>query len=283
MRNHSIQASRSQHRQHTDVPLGTSADVPSMTATPSPTQGLLGSILLAAVFALPAYAAPGQKPDFTGAWRLDDRNSDTIDTLTAAMRQEAHSEQQAALPQNSATGGTGMPASGVGNGSGHHGGGMGGHGGGVGNAGGMGGGGMGGRDGGHGRHGSGDTSVGKKPGSDKDPIATATYPMPPMLKVDSVLLVQQDDKTFQVRLNDGSQLTGKLDGQPRQSLSGNAMVRGHMENGQLNVSVQYADGMQLEQTWAMSPDGQQMIVTGAWKVPTLEQPVTFKRTYVGLH
>lgn len=150
------------------------------------------------------------------------------------------------------------------------GGGMGGHGGGAGG-------------GGHGHHGGDDSSAGKKPDTDKDPIATATYPMPPMLKVDSVLLMQQDDKTFQVRLNDGSQLTGKLDGQARQSLSGNAMVRGHVENGQLHVSVQYADGTQLEQTWALSPDGQQMIVTGAWKVPTLQQPVTFKRTYVGLH
>lgn len=252
-----------------------------MTATPSPAPRLLGSILLAAVFALPAYAAPGQKPDFTGAWQLDDRNSDTIDTLTAAMRNEARHEQQASPPQNPGAGSPGPTTGGAGNGGSHRGG-MGSHGGGMG-GGGMGGhgGGMGG--GGHGRHGGGDSSTGKKSDADKDPIATATYPMPPMLKVDSVLLVQQDDKTFQVRLNDGSQLTGKLDGQPRQSLSGSAMVRGHMENGQLNVSVQYADGMQLEQTWAMSPDGQQMIVTGAWKVPTLEQPVTFKRTYVGLH
>ncbi|WP_172461732.1 hypothetical protein [Dyella jiangningensis] len=253
-----------------------------MIATPSPIQRLLGSILLATLYTLPGHAAPTQKPDFTGAWRLDDRNSDTTDTLTTAMRNEARHEQQASLPQNPGAGSPGAPAGGAGNGGGHRGGGMGGHGGGMG-GGGMGGhgGGMGG--GGHGHHGGGDSSTGKKQDADKDPIATATYPMPPMLKVDSVLLVQQDDKTFQVRLNDGSQLTGKLDGQPRQSLSGNAMVRGHMENGQLHVSVQYADGMQLEQTWAMSPDGQQMVVTGAWKVPTLEQPVTFKRTYVGLH
>ncbi|WP_201314043.1 hypothetical protein [Dyella sp. EPa41] len=252
-----------------------------MTATPSPTQRLLGSIFLATLLVLHAHAAPVQKPDFSGAWRLDDRNSDTTDTLTAAMRTEARNEQQASLPQNANATSAGAPA-GAGAGGGRHGGGMGGHGGGMG-GGGMGGhgGGMGG--GGHGRHGDSGTGTAKKPDTDKDPIATATYPMPPMLKLDSVLLVQQDDKTFQVRLNDGSQLTGKLDGQARQSLSGNAMVRGHVENGQLRVSVQYADGMQLEQTWALSPDGQQMVVTGAWKIPALEQPVTFKRTYVGLH
>lgn len=276
MRDRKIQGSFSQHRQHMDVPLGASTDAPSMTATPTHAQRLLGSIFLTALVALPAYATPAQKPDFSGAWRLDDRNSDTTDTLTAAMRNEARHEQQASLPQSPGTGSPGSTTGGAGNGGGHrggmgsHGGGMGGHGGGMGG-------------GGHGRHGGGDSSTGKKSDADKDPIATATYPMPPMLKVDSVLLVQQDDKTFQVRLNDGSQLTGKLDGQPRQSLSGNAMVRGHMENGQLRVSVQYADGMQLEQTWALSPDGQQMVVTGAWKIPALDQPVTFKRTYVGLH
>ncbi|WP_165418513.1 hypothetical protein [Dyella amyloliquefaciens] len=259
-----------------------------MIATPSLKRWLLGPALLAALLALPAFAAPAQKPDFTGAWRLDDRNSDSADSLTAAMRNEARNEQQAALPQNQTASGSGSSPGGAGNGGGHHGGGMGGggmggHGGGAG-GGGMGGGGMGGHGGGgHGHHGGDDSSTSKKPDTDKDPIATATYPMPPMLKVDSVLLMQQDDKTFQVRLNDGSQLTGKLDGQARQSLSGNAMVRGHVENGQLHVSVQYADGTQLEQTWALSPDGQQMVVTGAWKVPTLQQPVTFKRTYVGLH
>lgn len=252
-----------------------------MTATPSLARQLPGFLLLATLLSLPVYAAPGQKADFTGAWRLDDRNSDTADSLTAAMRIEARNEQQAALPPNQGAGGNGS-APGGSNGGGRHGGGMGGHGGGMG-GGGMGGHGGGTGGGGHGHHGGDDSSAGKKSDSDKDPIATATYPMPPMLKVDSVLLMQQDDKTFQVRLNDGSQLTGKLDGQPRQSLSGNAMVRGHVENGQLHVSVQYADGTQLEQTWALSPDGQQMVVTGAWKVPTLQQPVTFKRTYVGLH
>jgi hypothetical protein len=61
------------------------------------------------------------------------------------------------------------------------------------------------------------------------------------------------------------------------------MVRGQIMSGQLVVNIRYADGTELDQTWAMSPDGQQMVVTGAWKVPTLEQPVGFKRTYVGLH
>jgi len=224
-------------------------------------------------------AQAAQNVDFSGAWRLDDRNSDSPDALTSAMRIEARRElasQQSSAPASSSS--SPAPAAG-GRGGGRHGGmgggGMGG--GGVGHGGGMG-------SGGHGRHGDNDGG-GSKPasGNDKDPIATATYPMPPTLKADSVLLVQQDDKTFQIRLNNGDQLTGKLDGVARQSLNGSAMVRGHVENGQLTVNIHYADGMQLDQTWAMTPDGQQMVVTGAWKVPTLEQAVTFKRTYVGLH
>ena len=226
-------------------------------------------------------ADAAQNVDFSGAWRLDDRNSDSADALTSAMRIEARKELASQQQPASASSSSSPAPAGGGRGGGHHGG-MGG--GGMG-GGGMGGGGMGhggGMGGGHGRHGD---DSGSKPasGGDKDPIATATYPMPPTLKSDSVLLVQQDDKTFQIRLNNGDQLTGKLDGVARQSLNGNAMVRGHMENGQLTVNIRYADGMQLDQTWAMTADGQQMIVTGAWKVPTLEQPVTFKRTYVGLH
>nr|WP_304487947.1 hypothetical protein [Dyella sp. ASV24] len=238
----------------------------------------LASAIAALLLAGTAVAA--QNTDFTGAWRLDDRNSDTSDALTAAMRVEARKElaSQQATPASSSSSAT--PAR-SGNGGGRHGG-MGGGGGGMG-GGGMGGhgggGGMGG--GGHGRHG--DNSGSKPTSSDKDPIATASYPMPPTLKADSVLLVQQDDKTFQIRLDNGDQLTGKLDGVARQTLNGNAMVRGHVDNGQLTVNIRYADGTQLDQTWAMTPGGAQMVVTGAWKVPTLEQPVTFKRTYVGLH
>lgn len=225
--------------------------------------GALVSLLIVGA----AHAA--QTPDFSGAWRLDDRNSDSPDALTNALRIEARKEQasQQMAPASSASSPT--PPAGS-HGGGRHGGGMGG--------GGMGGGGH----GGHGHHGDGGDS---KPASsgDKDPIATATYPMPPTLKTDAVLLVQQDEKTFQVRLNNGDQLTGKLDGVARQSLNGNAMVRGHIENGQLTVNIRYADGTQLDQTWTLTPNGQQMVVLGAWKIPTLDQPVTFKRTYVGLH
>ncbi|AIF49062.1 hypothetical protein [Dyella japonica] len=233
--------------------------------------GTLAALLLAGT------ASAAQTTDFTGAWRLDDRNSDSPDALTNAMRIEARKEQASQQPTPAASSSSPPPATASHGGGGHHGGMSGG---------GMGGGGMGrggGMGGGHGRHG--DNSSDSKPAgaSDKDPIATATYPMPPTLKSDAVLLVQQDDKTFQIRLNNGDQLTGKLDGVARQSLNGTAMVRGHMENGQLTVNIRYSDGSQLDQTWAMTPDGQQMVVVGAWKVPTLEQPVTFKRTYVGLH
>ncbi|MFC4527936.1 hypothetical protein ISN76_05785 [Dyella halodurans] len=241
------------------------------------------SLLIASV----ASAATPPATDFSGAWRLDDRNSDTADTLTTALRSEARKEQEAKQQQAPASASSSATPPGN-NGGGRHGGGGGmGHGGMGG--GGMGGGGMGGgtggggMGGGHGRHGGGDQPGTKSPAADKDPLATATFPMPPLLKVDSVLLVQQDPKTFQIHLNDGSQLTGKLDSQARQSLNGNAMVRGHVDAGRLMFSIEYADGTRLDQTWQLSADGQQMIVTGAWKVPTLEQPVTFKRTYVGLH
>ncbi|PXV58670.1 hypothetical protein SAMN04487785_104140 [Dyella jiangningensis] len=234
-------------------------------------RGLVAGTFASLLIAGTAIAAQGT--DFSGAWRLDDRSSDTPDALTAAMRVEARKElaAQQATPASSSS--SAAPASnnhGGGRHGGMGGGGMGGHGGGMGG-------------GGRGRHG-GDSGDGKPAnGSDKDPIATATYPMPPTLKTDTVLLVQQDDKTFQVRLNNGDQLTGKLDGVARQTLNGNAMVRGHMDNGQLTVNIRYADGTQLDQTWALTADGKQMVVTGAWKVPTLEQAVTFKRTYVGLH
>ena len=228
-------------------------------------------------------AATPPATDFSGAWRLDDRNSDTADTLTASLRTEARKEQEAKQQQAPASASSSSTPPGT-NGGGRHGGGGMGHGGmgggGMG-GGGMGGGGMGG--GGHGRHGGGDQPGNKSPSTDKDPLATATYPMPPMLKVDSVLLVQQDPKTFQIHLNDGSQLSGKLDSQARQSLNGNAMVRGHVDAGRLMFSIEYADGTRLDQTWQLSADGQQMIVSGEWKVPTLQEPVTFKRTYVGLH
>lgn len=237
---------------------------------------VVASLLLAGT------ALAAQNTDFSGAWRLDDRNSDSPDALTAAMRVEARKElaSQQTAPASSSSTATPSGSHGSGGRRGGAGGGGMGHGGGMG--GGMGGGGMGG--GGHGRHGGGDSPGGKPPNDgDKDPIATATYAMPPTLKTDSVLLVQQDDKTFQVRLNNGDQLTGKLDGVARQTLNGNAMVRGHIDNGQLTVDIRYADGTELSQSWVMTADGQQMIVTGAWKVPTLQQAVTFKRTYVGLH
>lgn len=236
----------------------------------------LGTALVLAAGA--AFAA--QTTDFSGAWRLDDRQSDNANGLTNAMRVEARKElaaRQQSAPASSSS--TSTPA-GAGHGGGHHGGGGGMGGGGMG--GGGHGGGMGG--GGHGGH-RGDSSGDAKPADagDKDPIATATYPMPPILAADSVLLVQQDAKTFLVHLSNGDQLTGKLDGVARQSLNGNAMVRGQIMSGQLVVNIRYADGTQLDQTWAMSADGRQMVVSGAWKVPTLEQPVGFTRTYVGLH
>lgn len=241
--------------------------------------------LIAGLLALSAHATPPQNADFSGAWRLDDRNSDSSASVTTAMRDEARKEQQANTqnPQDSASqaGSSGNQGNGGGHrggmgGGGGSGGGMGGHGGG------MGGGGMGGGSGGggHGRHGgNGNTaSTSNDKGSD-----AGNYPLPPTLDADSVLLVQQDAKTVEVHLGNGDRLTATLDGQTHQSLNGNAMVRGHIEAGRMDVAIQYADGTQLVQSWTLSPDGKQMVVTGNWKIPTLQQPVSFKRTYVGLH
>jgi hypothetical protein len=229
-------------------------------------------VLIAGLLALNAHAGAPPGADFSGAWRLDDRNSDNATTLAAALRDEAHKEQQASTQNTQGTTSPATGSSGSNAGGGHHGGA---------GAGGMGhGGGMGGSGGGHSRHGGGDTS--NKDNASKDGDA-GTYPLPPTLSADSVLLVQQDAKTVDVHLGNGDRLTATLDGQPHQSLNGNAMVRGHLEAGHMEVAIEYADGTQLVQNWAWSPDGQQLVVTGSWKLPTLQAPVSFRRTYVGLH
>lgn len=238
------------------------------TSMPPRSVAILKSCLGLAVFlmllgawpASTAHAQTAQPADYSGAWRLADRNSDSADAVTGLMRDAARKEVPPSTDSTPAT----TPSADHPQG-GHRGGGMG--------HGGMGG-------GGHGMHGG----KGGKSASTDDSSGESfhkDYPLPPLLKTDSVLLVQQDAKAIQLRLNDGQVLDVKLDGQTRQALNGNAMVSGRRDGGQLLISFRFADGSQLNQSWVMSPDGKQLTVSAEWRVLDL-QPANFKRSYVVL-
>lgn len=209
--------------------------------------------------------------NYGGAWRLDDGNSDSPDTVKRLLREAA---QGAAAPAPASS--TGAPAAAAHPGQGgRRGGGMGR---GMG-AGGMGGGGM----GGHGGHGGkGGRGGGETAKDDKGQDFRGDYPLPPILEHDNVLLVQQDAQSIQVRFADGPAMELRLDGQSRQSLAGNAMVSARPEPDGLHVAIQYADGSRLDERWVLAPDGKQLTVLGEWRVPGLAQPVGFRRGYVGL-
>jgi len=188
-------------------------------------------------------------PDFSGAWRLDDTNSDNEAAVTKLLQNESQSEQtandqqqaQAAAP--SATEHAGL----------------------------------------HGRRGGGGHKKDKDDKkTDDEPAKPREYPLPPVLKTDSVLLIQQDSKSVQVRLNSGETLNGRLDGQSQQSLNGAAIVRSHNEAGKLIMQFQFSDGSTLQQTWELSADKHRLTVSEQWKPFGLQQPVYFKRSYVGL-
>lgn len=228
-------------------------------------------MLLGCFCTIALFDAQAATPDLSGAWRLDDQHSDSTSTLTALLRTEARREQPAALPSNAPA-----AAPNSASGSGHYGGGMG-HGGGRG-GGGMGGG-SGGGHGGH--HGSGDGST-KTASSDQDPLAHAQFALPPLQQIDSVLLVQQQDGSIQIQLDNGEKLTVKLDGQARQSLNGDAMVQGHAFANGVRITIHFADGRQLDQEWVPSTDGRHLIISGQWKLPSLQQPVYFRRSYLAV-
>ncbi|MEO6799892.1 MAG: hypothetical protein ABI178_08145 [Rhodanobacter sp.] len=200
--------------------------------------------------------------DISGAWRLDDQNSDSADTLTTLLRAEARREQPAALP---ATAHAASPST-DNNGAGRHGSGMG----------------RGGMGGGHGHHHSDSGASSKKPGTDEDPLAHAQFALPPLLQMDSVLLVQEGAKSVQIQLDNGEQLDVRLDGQARQSLHGDAMVQGRANASGVRITILYADGRQLQQDWIRSPDGRQLSIHGAWKLPSMQQPVQFRRNYLAV-
>ncbi|WNL45990.1 hypothetical protein RKE25_21690 [Dyella sp. BiH032] len=203
---------------------------------------------------------------YGGAWRLDDGNSDSADTVKRLLREAG---QSAAAPAAASSTGASTPAARPGQG-GHRGGGMG--------RGGMGGGGMGGHGGRGGKGGRGGETAKDEKGED----FRGDYPLPPTLEHDNVLLVQQDTQSIQVRFADGSAMDVRLDGQSRQTLAGNAMVSARRESDGLHVSIQYADGSKLDQRWMLAPDGKQLTVLGEWRAPGMAQPVSFRRGYVGL-
>jgi len=233
---------------------------------------ILGAV---ALIASDLHADQAQAANYAGAWRLDDRNSDSADTLKGRLRD---AERGTAAPAAASSAST--PAQDAHGGGGHRGGGTGrGMGGGGMGGGGMGGGGR--MGGGHGGRG-GKTAATDTDKNDKAQDFRGDYALPPTLEQDNVLLVQQDAQSVQVRFANGQNMDVRLDGQRRQSLAGNAMVAGYREANGMRVSIQYADGSQLEQHWQLAPDGKQLTVLGEWKAPGMAQPVSFKRNYVGL-
>ncbi|BDU22702.1 hypothetical protein [Dyella sp. GSA-30] len=187
-------------------------------------------------------------PDFSGAWRLDDTNSDNEAAVTKLLQDESQSEQNASDQQAPAA--TPSPTEHAGL---------------------------------HGRRGGGGHKKDKDDKkADDEPAKPREYPLPPTLKTDSVLLIQQDSKSVQVRLNSGDTLNGRLDGQSQQSLNGAAIVRSHNEAGKLIMQFQFSDGSTLQQTWELSADKHRLTVSEQWKPFGLQQPVYFKRSYVGL-
>ena len=224
----------------------------------------------ATILATEPGTSPSQPADFSGAWRLDEPNSDTANTVTALLRHEAAHELP---PQTQTQTPAPTPAASSTQGSGSHG-----AGGGMGHGGGMGGGGMGGGGGGHGRHGGGKAAA----GTTTDSGSNVSYPLPSLLQIDSVLLVQQDQKTMQIRLDNGELLVTRLDGQARQSLNGDAMVRVQASGNGILITFEFADGSQLEQDWVRSANGHRLTVYGQWKIPALKQPISFKRSYVSV-
>jgi hypothetical protein len=229
-----------------------------------PASLLIGASLLLAAPHTPAQQAPAPS-DFSGLWRIDDQASDSLAQVTTSLRMELRREQSPSVaPASSSSSGT-TPQ--PGNRGGRHGGGMGG---GMG-GGHMGGGGMGGSHGRGGRRTS--ASSGDASGSDD------LLQPPPMLDNDSVLVVQQDTKTLQARLENGEQLAVRLDGTHQQTLNGSAVARRQAGSGDLQFNLQFDDGNRIDETWSRSADGRTLRVTERWQPGFLQRPVVFHRVY----
>lgn len=235
-----------------------------------PVSLLIGPSLLFATSQVPAQQPPAPS-DFSGLWRIDDQASDNLVQVTARLRMELKREQAPIVaPANASSSGATSQA---GNRGGRRGGGMGGGGMGGGGMGGghMGGGGMG---GGHDRGGRrASASSGDASGSDD------LLKPPPMLDNDAVLVVQQDAKTVQARLENGEQLAVRLDGGHQQTLNGNAVARRQAGGGDLQFSLQFNDGNRIDETWSRAADGRTLQVTERWQPGFLQHPVVFRRVY----
>ena len=205
-----------------------------------------------------AHAASSSAADFSGIWRLNDQQSDSPADIAARLRAERKREEPVQQPAGASS--TGTPSASKTSGS---------HGGGHG----AGGGGMGG--GGHG-HGGG---RGQDKASATDSGTAPPDQPPPLLDNDSLMNVQQDAKGIRVVLDDKDQLDSQLDGNIRQSLSGNAMVQTHITAEGMQISMQFTGDVRLQQTWVKSPDGHHLTVTETWTTPAVQQPIVFKRSY----
>ena len=100
-----------------------------------------------------------------------------------------------------------------------------------------------------------------------------------MLDNDSVLVVQQDAKTLQARLENGEQLAVRLDGNHRQTLNGSVVARREAGGQDLQFSLQFDDGSRIDETWSRSADGRTLQVTERWQPGFLQHPVVFRRVY----
>jgi hypothetical protein len=200
-----------------------------------------------------AHAASSSAPDFSGIWRLNDQQSDSPADIAARLRAERNREEPVQQPASASS--TGTPS--ASKTSGGHGGGHG-----------MGGGGHGHR-GGRGQDKTATTDSGKAPPDEP----------PPLLANDSLMNVQQNAKGIRVVLDDKDQLDSQLDGNTRQSLSGNAMVQTQITAEGMQISMQFTGDVRLQQTWVKSPDGHHLTVTETWSTPAVQQPIVFKRSY----
>lgn len=227
---------------------------------------LIATLVATAALAAGSRASAQQTaalPDFNGLWRISDQGSDSPAQVTAKLRGEIQREQSPSVAPAAASSSGNAPRSGNNEGGGRHGGGMGG--------GHMSGGGMGGGHGHGGRHAS--TSSDDAPGDD------GLLKPPPMLDNDAVLVVQQDAGALQARLENGEQLTVRLDGGNQQTLNGSAVAHRQAADAGLQFSLHFNDGSRIDETWSRSADGRTMQVTEQWQPGFLQRPVVFHRDY----
>jgi hypothetical protein len=220
------------------------------------------SLLLAISWLAPvnlARAADSAAADFSGIWRLNDQQSDSPSDIAARLRAERKREQPVQQPASAASAGTSASQSPTHSGHG------GGHGMGSGGTGGSG-------------HGHGGGRGQNKAASTDNGTAPADDP-PPLLADDSIMNVQQDAKSIRVVLSDKDQLDGRLDGNTRQSLGGNAMVQTRVAASGMQIIMQFSGDVRLQQDWVRSPDGRHLTVLETWSTPAVQQPIVFRRSY----